>query len=148
MGLGVWALGLTLVWLRAGGLGFREVQGLGRETPLAAAALTLANFSMVGLPLLAGFSVRMVLLEGLSQISLLASILTLAGCAGLLIGGLRSLAVLVMGTEETSWKITESPGEKTFLGLGIIALFILGLFPQWFLPIFANFPLMFKNLVP
>lgn len=148
MGLGVWALGLTLVWLRAGGLSFREVQGLGRETPLAAAALILANFSLVGLPLLAGFPVRMVLLEGLSQISFLAAILALAGCAGLLIGGLRSLAVLIMGTEETSWKMTESPAQKTFLGLGIIALFILGLFPQWFLPIFANLPLMFKNLVP
>jgi NADH-quinone oxidoreductase subunit N len=147
VGMGVWALALTLIWSRTGELNFRKVVGLGREMPITTAALVLANFSLVGLPLLAGFPVRLVLLEGLGQISLLAAILTLAGCAGLLIGGLRSLAVLVMGPEELTWRITESPLQIAYLGFGMVALLVLGLFPQWFLPIFADLPLMYKNLV-
>ncbi|MFU8771385.1 MAG: proton-conducting transporter membrane subunit [Anaerolineales bacterium] len=147
LGLGVWALALTLIWLRTGGLTFREVQGIGRQMPLVVFALVLANLSLVGLPLLAGFPVRLVLLEGLAQTSLTSAILTIGGSAGLLIGGLRSMAVLVMGTDETTWKVTELPAQIFFLGLGSLALILLGLFPQWFIPIFADLPLMFKNLV-
>jgi NADH-quinone oxidoreductase subunit N len=148
IGLGVWALALTFIWSKLGGLSFREVHGAGRQMPLVTAALLLANLSLVGLPLLASFPLRLVLLEGLANISHLAAILTLGGSAGLLIGGLRSLAVLVMGSEETTWKITELPAQIFYLGVGSAVLIILGLFPQWFIPFFADLPLMFNNLIP
>jgi NADH-quinone oxidoreductase subunit N len=148
IGLGVWALALAFIWTKLGGLSFREVHGSGRQMPLVIAALLLANLSLVGLPLLASFPVRLVLLEGLALNSPTAAILTLGGCVGLLIGGLRSLAVLVMGSNEAPWQITESPTQIFYLGVGSAALIIFGVFPQWFIPFFVNLPLMFNNLIP
>jgi NADH-quinone oxidoreductase subunit N len=148
IGLGVWALALTFIWTKLGGLSFREVHGIGRQMPLVVAALFMANLSLVGLPLLASFPVRLVLLEGLALNSPTAALLTLGGSVGLLIGGTRSLAVLVMGSKETSWLISESPAQIFYLGVGSAALIILGVFPQWFVPFFVDLPLMFNNLVP
>lgn len=148
LGLGVWSLALSIFLARSPSLGFREVQGAAREAPLAASALILAHFSLAGLPLLAGFPARLALLEGLARVSPLSAFWILLGGLGLLAGGLRSLAVLVMGKNEAGWRITESWPQRIYLALGIVGLLILGLFPQWFLPLFADLPRAFQQLAP
>jgi NADH-quinone oxidoreductase subunit N len=129
LALGVWALALSTIQDRSKGMSFREVQGIGRKLPLAAAAVILAHFSMAGYPLLAGFPPRLALFAELGQISPLSIFWVLAGSFGLLAGGLRSLAVLVMGEKNDPWRINENRALILLLGLGVAALFLAGLYP-------------------
>jgi NADH-quinone oxidoreductase subunit N len=129
LALGVWALALSAIRERSKGMNFREVQGIGKALPLAAAGVVLAHFSMAGYPLLAGFPPRLALFGELGRISPLFTFWALIGSIGLLTGGLRSLAVLVMGKVNEPWKISERGALLFLLGLGLIALFLAGLFP-------------------
>jgi hypothetical protein len=72
----------------------------------------------------------------------------LLGSLGLLIAGLRTLAVLVMGREDGGWEVTETWTQRLFLLTGLVGLVLLGLVPQWFLPLLARLPLAFEQLVP
>jgi len=127
--LGVWALALSAIREKSRGMSFREVQGIGRVLPLAAAATVLAHFSIAGYPLLAGFPPRMALFTELARLSPGLTFWSLAGSIGLLAGGLRSLAVLVMGKQNEPWKINERGILLILLGLGLAALFLAGLYP-------------------
>jgi len=147
LSLGVWALALIILGGQAEQLDYLHVQGLARRLPLAAAGLILAQFSIAGLPLLAGFPLRLRIWEQLAQISPSIAFWSLIGAFGFLLGGLRTLAVLVMGPEE-AWGWSESWLQRAYLGLGILALLLVGLFPQWFLPIVANLPQVFERLAP
>jgi hypothetical protein len=51
-----------------------------------------------------------------------------------------------MAEEYTSWQPRESLTQRLMLGLGVIGLFILGLFPQVIQYFLANMPLMFEHL--
>lgn len=145
LAFGVWALALTVIQRQTSSMVFRDVQGIARRLPLAAGSLVLAHFSLVGLPLLAGLPVRLALLDSLAQTSLGAALAVLSGMVGLLTGGLRTLAVLVMGPEE-DWHSTETWGQRFYLALGILGLLAVGVFPQGFLPFFANLPRVFHLL--
>lgn len=154
LAFGIWALALSVLRGREdaqgeGKLSFRAIQGLARRMPLAAGGLTLAQFSVAGLPLLAGQPVRYVLLRLLAGEDTTAAVLALLGSVGLFVGGLRTMAVLVMGENEEAWKVHENLAQVIFLSIGILALFLAGLFPQWFLPTltgisqsFESFPLL------
>jgi hypothetical protein len=70
----------------------------------------------------------------------------LVGILGLLTGATRTLAVLVMAPKETDWEIKEGWGFGIMIGLGVISLFILGIFPQTFRFVLVNLPAMFEHL--
>lgn len=146
--LGTWALALSLLGRAAGGLRFREVQGLARRMPLAAAAAILANFSIAGLPLLAGFPARLALWEQISSTAPAALLWTFLGCAGLFIGAFRTIAVLVMGETEEPWSRSESRAGLFFLSVGVAALLLMGLLPHWFLPVAQSLGQAFTHLGP
>jgi NADH-quinone oxidoreductase subunit N len=141
----VWAMSLT--WLRENvrPLRFGMVQGMARKYPITAAGLILAHFSVAGFPLLAGFPIRLALWEGLASQSLGVAFWFLIGILGLLTGATRTLAVLVMAPQGTGWELQERWGTGILIGLGVIGLFILGIFPQIFHPIMANLPAMFEH---
>lgn len=142
----VWAMSLTQFNQQIESLRFSAVQGLARTYPITAAGLILAHFSVAGFPLLAGFPIRLALWEGLASRSLDVALWFLIGILGLLTGGIRTLAVLVMAPQGTGWGIREKWGSGILIGLGVIALFILGIFPQLFRPILVNMPGMFEHL--
>ena len=131
-------------------MGFRAVQGLARQAPIAALGLILANFSLAGLPLLASFPGQMALWAALSQRSLPITLLSLVGCASLFAAGLRSMAVLVMSAPGSAdaqasgagagWRITERGLQAVLLAAGAFLLFIIGATPQWLLPLIARLP--------
>jgi NADH-quinone oxidoreductase subunit N len=148
LGLGLWALALTVLASQTSTLNFKDVEGIAQKVPLAAASLILAHFSIAGLPLLAGFPPRLALLESLAATSMTAGLWVLVGCVGLMIGGLRTLAVLVSGPEGISWQMEEGLLQRIFLAIGVSLVIVMGIFPQWFLPIFSELPRMFKNLAP
>jgi NADH:ubiquinone oxidoreductase subunit 2 (subunit N) len=127
-------------------LRFRNVQGLARMYPITAAGLVLAHFSGGGLPLLAGFPIRLALWESLASQSLIVAFWFLIGILGLLTGAIRTLAVLVMAPDESGWELRERWGSGILIGAGVIGLFILGIFPQIFHFVLINLPAMFEHL--
>jgi len=141
----VWAMSLTRLKLHTESMRFNAVKGLARLYPITTAGIILAHFSIAGLPLLAGFPIRLALWEGLAEQSLSVAFWFLIGILGLLTGGIRTLAVLVMAPEGTGWELRESWGPGILIGLGVIGLFVLGIFPQTFRPILANLPAMFEH---
>jgi hypothetical protein len=51
-----------------------------------------------------------------------------------------------MAPKETDWEIKEGWGSGIMIGLGVISLFILGIFPQTFRFVLVNLPEMFEHL--
>lgn len=144
--LTVWALALSIIKRKACSLRFNEVQGLARTYPVAVAALILAHLSMTGFPLLAGFPPRLAIWQALAGQSLVTSFWVFLGMLGLLVAALRTLAVFVMADKRKKWSVNESWAQRTMLGLGVIGLFILGIFPQALQPFLANLPSLFERL--
>jgi formate hydrogenlyase subunit 3/multisubunit Na+/H+ antiporter MnhD subunit len=142
----VWAMSLTQLKNQVESLRFGAVQGLARRHPVTVAGLVLAHFSVAGFPLLAGFPIRLALLEGLASQSLGIAFWFFVGILGLLTGATRTLAVLVMAPQGTGWELHERWDSGVMIGIGVIGLFILGIFPQLFHPIMANLPAMFEHL--
>jgi len=68
------------------------------------------------------------------------------GVIGLLTSAFRSLAVISMAEEYTSWQPRESYTQMLMLGLGVIGLFILGVFPQTIQFFLNSLPAMFEHL--
>ncbi|GAB4579648.1 MAG: monovalent cation/H+ antiporter subunit D family protein [Anaerolineales bacterium] len=149
----LWAIALSLLQKQAGTLDFLQMQGVGRKLPAITVALTLAQFSMAGFPLLAGFPVRVLLLGQLAESNMLGAIGIMFGNLGLLVAAVRTLAVLVMTpTHSASPALVatispETIGQRLWLVGGVILLFLLGLFPQWLAPIIARLPLGFPALL-
>ncbi len=153
IGFGVWALALVAIQSQEevpnpGDLQFHTIEGVARRMPIAAGGLILAHFSSAGLPLLAGFPVRLPLWRSLAGQDQVIAILALLGSIGLLAGGLRTLAVFVMGSEDESWHVSESRQMAIFLAIGMVGLILVGLFPEWFLPSVAGLSQAFEHLVP
>jgi formate hydrogenlyase subunit 3/multisubunit Na+/H+ antiporter MnhD subunit len=84
--------------------------------------------------------------RGLSRISLGAALWLGIGIVGLLISSFRSLAVLSMADEYQGWEVRENWLQGIMLGLGVIGLFILGLFPQLIQYFLSDLPAMFERL--
>jgi formate hydrogenlyase subunit 3/multisubunit Na+/H+ antiporter MnhD subunit len=129
--LAVWALGLAVLRSQIQELNFKSIQGLIEQFPYACSGILAANFTLAGMPLLAGFPILILIWSHLARISPSIAIFSLLGSAGLLIGGLRSLAVLMMGSKNVSSQNRENIPQKVFLFIGVISLVILGIFPHW-----------------
>ncbi len=144
--LAVWALALSIMKRKVYSLRFSELQGLARSYPITVTALILAHLSITGLPLLAGFPPRIALWQELAGQSLIISFWIFLGLLGLLIAAIRTLAVFVMAEQSTPWEISESWPQIAMLGIGMIGLFLLGIFPQILQPFIANLPALFDHL--
>ena len=146
LGQAVWSLSLTVIKDQVESLRFRDSRGLMRLTPFAGVGMIIATLSTSGFPLLAGFPSRLALWEGLSRVSLGASVWLGIGILGLMTSAFRSLAVISMAEEYTTWERRESLTQTIMLGLGLIGLFILGLFPQAVQYFLSDLPTMFEHL--
>lgn len=157
LALGVWAFALAVIRRHISQqttasipvrslLLFRNVQGIARSMPLSAGSLILAQFSLAGLPILAGFPVHLAFWRLLAGQSSWLAVLALLGNVGVFAGGLRSLAVLVMGHRETNQPPAEELVTAIFLTLGVIVIICMGLFPQSFLPGISTLARMFTQL--
>jgi formate hydrogenlyase subunit 3/multisubunit Na+/H+ antiporter MnhD subunit len=108
--------------------------------------MIIATLSTGAFPLLAGFPARLALWENLARASTLSALWMGVGIVGLLTSAFRSLAVISMAEEYTSWEARESPAQRIMLGLGVIGLFVMGVFPQTIQYFLSNVPLMFEHL--
>lgn len=146
LGLAVWSLSLTVIQQNVEALRFAGAQGMLRITPLACTGMVLAALSTGAFPLLAGFPARLALWENLARVSIGGALWMGIGIIGLLTSTFRSLAVVSMAEEYTTWEVRESPTQTLMLGLGMVGLFILGIFPQAVQYFFSNLPAMFEHL--
>jgi formate hydrogenlyase subunit 3/multisubunit Na+/H+ antiporter MnhD subunit len=146
LGLAVWSLSLTIIKEHVEGMRFGPARGVLRITPLAGAGIIVAGLSTAAFPLLAGFPARLALWENLARISLSSALWMAIGIVGLLTSAFRSLAVISMADEYTSWKPRENTTQILMLGLGMLGLFVLGLFPQTIQFFLTDLPLMFEHL--
>ncbi len=132
LALAVWALVLSVLEEQGIALDFEGLKGQFRRYPLISSGLVLAYFSLAGLPLLGSFPPRLVLLDNLAQKSLPTLLWVLLGNAGFLLSGLRLLATLVSGSQEP-WKINEKLPQAGLVVAGAAGLFLIGIFPKFFL---------------
>ena len=146
LGQAVWSLSLTVIKDQVETMRFGESRGVLRITPFAGAGMIIATLSTGAFPLLAGFPARLALWEGLSRISIGASVWLGIGILGLLTSAFRSLAIISMAEEYTTWERRESWAQTIMIGLGVIGLFTLGLFPQLAQYFLSELPTMFEHL--
>ncbi len=146
LALGVWSMAATVLRFHANSLGFADVRGLLRSLPVAGAALVLANFSLLGMPLLASFPARQVLWEQLAQVWPGAGFWFGVGLMGGWTAAVRTLAVLSMAPADVVWQSRETWMQRGLLGLGMLLLVIFGVFPHWLQPFLSGLPLVFERL--
>jgi formate hydrogenlyase subunit 3/multisubunit Na+/H+ antiporter MnhD subunit len=121
--------------MKTGSLNYDSVVGQIREMPITVIAVFLAHFTLAGLPLLGCFPLRQALFSSLGKESLQMAVWAFLGNVGLLAAGLRGLVIVVGHAHGPAWTFKEKPGEIIILGLGILALLVIGWFPQVFLPL-------------
>ena len=137
VGLGLWALSLSILLREAGSTRFEAVRGLAQRMPFAVSGLAVAALTLGGLPLLPVFPVHQLLLEELAKISLMNALWVLLGSGAMLFSTFRALTVLAHGTRLPQ-VVRENRAQIVLLVSGIAGLLLTGLFPQIFLPMLAG----------
>lgn len=131
---GLWAVALSIFRQEARTTRFDDVWGISQRLPFASVGLALASLTVAGLPLLAVFPIRMVLMEELARQSLLTGFWVLAGTVGMLFSTFRALSVLIRG-RSLPQSVGETKLQIVLLVGGMAGLILIGVFPQVFLPL-------------
>lgn len=131
LSLGVFAYALAVLQRhQISSAQFKNLSGMIRNFPVLFTSVICSLFSVIGLPLFAGFSLNLELFGLLGNRSLIIWIML--GYIGLMIAAFRLLIVLI-GYNGKKWLITESMGDLFFLVTGVFALMLMGTFPSPFI---------------
>jgi len=146
LSLVVWALALSILRKHSPSLILNDLKGLGRTWPYATSGLVLANLALAGMPLLAGFPPHQAIWEGLASKSISVVIWVLIGNLGLFFSAIRVMLTFAAAPEGANWESHETGAQRILLSIGFVALLLLGLFPQWVLPLWTKLPTIFTHL--
>ena len=146
IGLLVWSVALSVMRSRYASSSLGNLTEVLQEVPLVFGALLIAILSFAGLPLLAGFPVRLLLWQELAAEGILILILAMAGSAGLFMAALRSLQAGFKNPELLEESRPLSRGLTVFFVLAILLLVFFGILPQTLESIAANLLEAFPNL--
>jgi len=132
MGLGVWGISTTIYGYHRDGFSLKQMKNLMWEYPFVSAGLLFAFFSIGGLPLFGGFPAKaLVIQEIVTQRAFMDVFWILLGEIGFIVGGLRLLSAIIGEAKGEKIIVKESWLELIFLLLGVLGLFILGIFPSF-----------------
>lgn len=146
LGMAVWAMSLSTIQNQVETPLYSNIQGVARVLPVATMGVIFANLSAAGFPLLAGFPIRLALLESLSRESIGLTLWLALGLLGLTVGAVRTLAVTTLSEAATGWESRETRIPFVLITLGILALIVLGFFPQASQFLLKSLPALFENL--
>ena len=135
---GLWSMSLSLAKKAFGSLQMDQTRGLARLYPLLAISILAAQFSIGGLPIFAGFPLRIALIEELSLQSTTLAWLTIIGIAGVWAGGIYSLFIFLLKPENPIEMRLPNKVLPVLLGIGVAVLIFLGLFPQLVSPMMVD----------
>ena len=141
----VWSFALTVLKNNYSRMNRDELKGSVRTFPFVVGGLVLANLSLIGMPLLAGFPSHLAIWAGVASKSISAISWVLLGVLGLFINAFITIYCLVTVQEDSPWGSRETILQRIFLSIGMIALLLLGLFPQWTLVFWTKLPAIFTN---
>jgi NADH:ubiquinone oxidoreductase subunit 2 (subunit N) len=146
LALCLWALALSILRKNTPGLSFKDVKGMGHVWPFASSGAVLSNLALSGLPLLASFPAHQAILEKLTDGSLFLAFWVVLGSIGLFVSSIRVLATLSNASKGPTWSTRETRGQRFLLICGLLGLFLLGVIPQWALPLWTKLPVIFEHL--
>jgi NADH-quinone oxidoreductase subunit N len=145
---GLWALCLSLIRGRVGSLKLVDLVGLSRRYPLLCIAILAAQFSVGGLPVLAGYPVRTAIIEELASQSPDFAWMIIVGIAGIWISAIYSLYIFIQKSETSNGQVWLSNHlANVLVVIGLLILILMGLFPQVYFPWMNNLLLPYQHLV-
>ncbi len=140
--LGLWVLSASVILRSSRSLQFSDIERTAERLPVATVGLAVSFLSLAGLPLLAEFPIRVVLLQEISVQHPIAALGILLGSLGLLFSGFRLLAVITGGNlglrRAGELRVGETRSQVALIGFGIAALLIVGIVPRIFFPIMVG----------
>lgn len=146
LSMAVWALALGIIHRNYRDLDTATLHEIGRTHPWAGASIVIAALSTAGFPLLAGFPPRIDVWDSLARVSGAAALWFLLGLAGLMIGAVRQIGSILGGQSEEPNVPQETGLQRAMLGVGILAIIGLGVFPRAADFLLTRLPLMFEHL--
>ncbi len=141
--LALWGLACNLYLEHGESLKIQNLVGVGRRYPIATAAVFLSFLTLVGFPLTAAFPIHLLIWQAWFQNFPPLAFAAIFGSVGVLIGGLRAMAVLVRSDHTKDQGSLESPSQIILLAIGSVLLLLMGIFPSWFLPVLYNLGMTF-----
>lgn len=149
LGFWLWSYALTALENHTEMLTFDSVRGLARRYPILSAGLILAQFSIAGMPLLASFPIKLALLSATLNAGTALGVWSFIGNLGLFLFTLRLLYSLLTPEDEKSferWQLLEKSNEYLPVLIMVLALVLLGLFPNNFIDAILNTLTAFTQL--
>lgn len=138
LSIAIWALALSIIKNVSSTLEFSDIRGIGSKYPIAVSSIFLAVSSFSGLPITAGYLLKILLSTSAAQNSMLIGYLVIFGSIGLILAIMRSLFFLIPSTQNIHWEFNETGPQITLLIFGIVILLAIGIFPGMYLQL-ANF---------
>ena len=129
--LSLWTMGLSILRSYGNNFSFQALRGLGFKFPVVSTTMIIAQFSLAGVPLLAGFPVLLQIWREVAEFSTILATWVFLGSLGLMVGTLRTFSALMSDASELDIR---EEGENIYiyyLVAGVVFLFLMGLFPHW-----------------
>jgi NADH-quinone oxidoreductase subunit N len=133
VGLGVWALGLSVIRGQAARDDLEVLAGAGYRLPLASAASIVGVLSIAGLPLTAGFPARWALLSAIAPQHVIAATTVVLSTLITSAGAIRWIGVLFRPVPFAASQVPRR-SVQFMLGAGIGLCGLFGIFPQLLFP--------------
>lgn len=146
LAFGIWGLSLANYQGHHNSLHVDKLHGVGKTSVIFLLGLLVAQFSVGGLPLLAGFPQRLALLQALTVSAPLAGWAILFGSGGFWIAAWMSLSTLVRSEEKWGRFLSGNLWVDILVIFGVVLVVILGLFPAIVTKFASNILLPFIHL--
>lgn len=127
LALSVWALSLTMLASVSENLNYSSLVGAARQWPILFLGSCVGQFTLAGLPLLAGFPPVWTLAESLRTISPFAAGSVLIASAGLLAGAFRSAVFLLGSAGGEDVLVVSTRYTRSVIAVGLLVSAVLGL---------------------